>query len=500
MKFSAVAAAIPALAGVTNAFYSKQDYISGKVHSDIMEEKMRQWHEHEVAGDYQSAKWSGFDKWSSSKGKPVKCRNGLAVAKEGDPLQTFRCKDTDLYDFKSHAELGGNNSSGSGSWGWTFGRREFAAIGQSDGVAFAEVTRDGKLEYLGRLPQQHTALPSQWRELKTNGNYLVVGSEAVNHGVQFFDMRKLLTLSPRNPKTFDTRTDLTGWFNELPAGRSHNVVVNEELNYVVAVGAQPRNDSCAAGLIFIDVKDPKNPKKTGCAPQDGYIHDAQCIVYRGPDKKYNGKDVCYGYNLNTLTIYLVENKNGGNASTVISRTPYKGASYTHQGWVIDPNWQTHLIMDDELDEGLRPDRASPESPALDGFPVTYIFNIENLEKPVNTGFYKSGVRSIDHNQYIYDGLAYQSNYGAGLRILDISSIPEKEDGSEIEEVAFFDIYPEDDNEPGGGNATFVGTWNHYTYPSGYVVVNTIERGAFVVKLSKFRGRGKGKRYVRRGQL
>lgn len=159
-----------------------------------------------------------------------------------------------------------------------------------------------------------------------------------------------------------------------------------------------------------------------------------------------------------------------------------------------------MIMDDELDEGLRPDRASPESPALDGFPVTYIFNIENLEKPVNTGFYKSGVRSIDHNQYIYDGLAYQSNYGAGLRVLDISSIPEKEDGSEIEEVAFFDIYPEDDNEPGGGNATFVGTWNHYTYPSGYVVVNTIERGAFVVKLSKFRGRGKGKRYVRRGQL
>lgn len=32
MKFSAVAAAIPALAGVANAFYSKEDYVSGKVH------------------------------------------------------------------------------------------------------------------------------------------------------------------------------------------------------------------------------------------------------------------------------------------------------------------------------------------------------------------------------------------------------------------------------------------------------------------------------------
>lgn len=68
----------------------------------------------------------------------------------------------DMYDFKSHNELGSANGSGSGSWGWTFFGREYALIGQSDGVAFAEVMRDGKLQYIGRLPQQHTALPSQW--------------------------------------------------------------------------------------------------------------------------------------------------------------------------------------------------------------------------------------------------------------------------------------------------------------------------------------------------
>lgn len=481
----------------------------------IHQEKMRQWQAHEAAGDYLSDKWSGFSSYAQQ--YPIQCIDGLAVAVAGDPLQvrtrltrvasmrlhflqTFKCKDTDLYDFKSHNELGGSNSSGSGSWGWTSEGREFAAIGQTDGVAFAEVTSTGTLEYLGRLPQQHTANVSQWREIKTNGPYLVVGSEAPAHGVQFFDMRKLLTLTPDQPKTFDTRTDLTGWFNELPVGRSHNVVVNEEKNYVVAVGAAPRDDVCAGGLIFVDVQDPSNPKRTGCAPQDGYIHDAQCIVYRGPDEKYSGRDICYGYNEDTLTIYDVTNKVGNNASTIISRTPYTGASYTHQGWVLDPNWQTHLIIDDELDEGLRPNRTNPESPAQDGFPVTYIFNIESLEKPINTGYYKSNTRSIDHNQYVYDGLAYQSNYGAGLRVLDVSSIPEQEDGSAVEEIAFFDIYPEDDHLPGGGTAEFVGTWNHYTYPSGFVVVNTIERGAFVVKLSKFSGRGKGSRLTRRGQM
>ncbi|KAF7187689.1 hypothetical protein HII31_11028 [Pseudocercospora fuligena] len=490
MKFSAIATL--ALAPVALAAYSEQDYESGRVHNDHMAEKMKQWSAKRAAGEYDSRKWSGW------KGSRIQCKNGVAVAKKDDPLQTFRCKDIDMYDFKSHAELGSNNGEGSGSWGWTYRGREFAAVGQTDGVSFAEVTKDGKLVYLGRLPQQHTAEPSPWREIKSNGPYLVVGSEAVNHNVQIFDLRKLLTIDPKKPKTFSTETDLTGLFTGMPIGRSHNVVVNEELNYAVAVGSQPRNDSCAAGLIFIDMSDPSKPFTPGCAPQDGYIHDAQCIVYRGPDAKYNGKDICYGYNEDTLTIYDVTNKTGPQAARVISRTPYKGASYTHQGWVIDPNWQTHLILDDELDEGLRPERMNPESPAADGFPVTYIFDITNLEAPKNTGFYKSSVKSIDHNQYIYDGIAYQSNYGAGLRMLDISSIPEKPDGSGIEEIGFFDIYPEDDNLPGGGNATFVGTWNHYTYPSGYVVINTIERGAFVVKHNKFRGRGKGKKYVKRG--
>lgn len=114
----------------------------------------------------------------------------------------------------------------------------------------------------------------------------------------------------------------------MPIGRTHNVVVNEEKNYAVSVGAAPRNSSCASGLIFINMDDPAKPFSPGCAPQDGYVHDAQCLVYRGPDKKYYGRDICYGYNEDTLTIYDVTNKNGPNATTIISRTPYVGASYT----------------------------------------------------------------------------------------------------------------------------------------------------------------------------
>lgn len=254
----------------------------------------------------------------------------------------------------------------------------------------------------------------------------------------------------------------------------------------MAVGSQPRNSACAAGLIYINIDDISNPYSTGCAGQDGYVHDAQCIVYRGPDEKYNGRDICYGYNEDTLTIYDVTDKEGVDASSIISRTTYQGASYTHQGWVTDPEWQAYAIMNDELDEQER------RGPGADGYPVTFIWDLRSLEAPKISGHYKHKVRSIDHNLYVHNGLATLSNYGAGVSVLDVSGIPQDPTGGNVEEIGWFDIHPEDDNLTGGGAVEFTGTWGHYAFPSGYIFVNTIERGGFVVKLSTFARQGKGK--------
>jgi hypothetical protein len=191
-----------------------------------------------------------------------------------------------MYDFKTHAELGDAVGEGSGSWGWTHRGREFIAIGQTYGAAFAEVTRDGELEYLGRLPAQNDSVI--WREMNKIGDTLIIGSEGIGHGVQFFDLKKILKLSPKNPYTFDIKKDVA-WLNLTQGipGRSHTVRSNEELNYAVALGCggrAGRNDTCAGGPIFINTKNPEKPFVEGCAPQDGYTHDAQCIVYRGPHK------------------------------------------------------------------------------------------------------------------------------------------------------------------------------------------------------------------------
>ncbi|KAH7267772.1 uncharacterized protein BKA55DRAFT_685055 [Fusarium redolens] len=445
-------------------------YDSGEMHNKLMASKQAVWAKQEAAGAFASEQYPKLGY--------TKCVKGYAEAIKGDANNTFACHNADLYSFLSHAALGSTGGRGSSSWGWTSDNgREFVAIGQYDGTAFAEITKKGQLLYLGRLPEY--SLPSQWREIRTYKNYVIIGSEAVGHGIQIFDMKKLLKINPKRPVVFDAKKDLTSHFSALlPVGRAHNVVVNEELKYGVAVGAQPRNDSnCLSGLNFFDLTDPSNPESLGCAKGDGYVHDAQCLVYRGPDKRYQGRDICYGYNEDTLTIYDVTDK--ANVTNIISKISYEGASYTHQGWVLDTQNQEFLVMDDELDE------RDGNGPGADGYPVTFIWDIRDLEKPKQTGLFKHPTKSIDHNQYVIDNYIYQSHYGAGLRVLDGRSIPQDPTGAGVYEAAWFDIYPEDDALPGGGTVAFVGTWSSYAYfKSGYIFINTIERGAFVVKLTK----------------
>ncbi|KAK0625114.1 hypothetical protein B0T17DRAFT_558289 [Bombardia bombarda] len=480
---TAVVAIVTALAALASAREMEVNmelkaelYDSGLRHEQIMSLKESTWANLAEEGAFDSTQYKSFS-IPSIVGKKdyIPCKDGVASYVPGDAKYTFRCSNIDLYDFKTHAELGSSSGRGAGSWGWTSPKgREFIAIAQEDGTSFNEVSKQGKLIYLGRLPQYTTAPISLWREIKGYKSYILIGSEAVQHGVQIFDLAKLVDVDPAHPVVFSNEADLTGhWDEGLPLGRSHNVATNEEKKYGVATGFQPRNATLRAGLVFFDLTDPSNPKTLGGTGDDGYVHDAQCIVYRGPDLKYYGRDICYGYDEDSLTIFDVTDKS---AVKVISNTSYEGASYTHQGWVLDPLWQEYLILDDEYDE------VDAAGPAADGYPVSYIWSIRSLEKPKQTGYYKALRRGIDHNQFVKDGHAYQSNYALGLSVLDLRSVPLDPTGKRIKEVAYFDVHPEDDNEPGGGAVTFTGTWSHYPFfPSGYIVINTIDRGAFVVK-------------------
>jgi len=96
------------------------------------------------------------------------------------------------------------------------------------------------------------------------------------------------------------------------------------------------------------------------------------------------------------------------------------------------------------------------------------FDLIDLDDPVLVGEHISTETSTDHNLYIRDNLMYQSNYVAGLRILDVSN-PE-----EPVEVAFFDTVSND--RTGGGS------WSNYPYfESRTIIVTSSREGLFMLK-------------------
>ncbi|KIL87275.1 hypothetical protein FAVG1_09833 [Fusarium avenaceum] len=378
----------------------------------------------------------------------------------------YSCNNVDLLGFLRHQDMGSRTREGNDIWGWTHAAsgREFALQGQTDGTAFVEVHPDGSLTYVGRLPTQTVA--SSWRDIKVIGNYAYIGAEAAGHGLQIFDLTKLLNTDAKNPPTFSIRSDLAAHFSAF--GNSHNLVANEETALIAAVGTA-YDLKCRAGLWMIDVSNPKRPQDAGCVASDGYVHDAQCVIYRGPQKAFQGREICFNYNEDALTIVDISRRT---MPRQLSRTTYNGATYTHQGWVTEDH--KYLLLDDELDEQQK------TGPAADQHTTTYIVDIQDLEYPVFRGVYKSPVRSIDHNQYIIGGVSYQANYGSGLRMVNVTSLTQDDTGAQMKEIGFFDVHPEDDEV--GGEAEFYGAWSVYPYfQSGNIMVSSIERGIFSLR-------------------
>jgi hypothetical protein len=206
---------------------------------------------------------------------------------------------------------------------------------------------------------------------------------------------------------------------------------------------------------MVDVQDPANPVFAGCVANDGYVHETQCVVYAGPDAAYSGHDVCFSSNEDTLTIVDVTDKS---SPVQLSRTGYTGSGYTHQGWLTEN--QVHFLINDELDEVNNGHNS-----------YTYVWDVTDLDAPVLRGHYTGPTTAIDHNLYVHGGYAYESNYRAGLRILDVTGVA----SVNLFQAGFFDTYPAD-NEP-----EFNSNWNNYRFPgSGTVILSDIEQGLFVL--------------------
>jgi choice-of-anchor B domain-containing protein len=377
------------------------------------------------------------------------------VACEGGSAGTYPCSNVHLEAFMPLSEIGGTstNSAANDIWGWTDPQtgKEYAIIGRVFGTSFVDISAPANPIYLGSLPTAGQ-FGSSWRDIKVYQNHAFIVSEATGHGMQVFDLTELRNVSAANaPVTFSA----TAHFNKISS--AHNIVINEDSGFAYIVGASGKK-SCSGGLYMVDIRNPASPSFAGCFSADGYTHDAQCVIYHGPDANHWNKEICFNSNEDTLTIVDVTNKG---APSILSRVAHNSVGYTHQGWLTDDH--TFFLVDDELDEyyGLVPNTR------------TIIFDVSNLNQPIVAQYFQnSATQTIDHNQYVRGNLAFQANYQAGLRILDIGDVS----GSNPVELGYFDVYSN------GDQAGFNGAWSVYPFfKSGVIIVSGIEQGLFVLR-------------------
>ncbi len=385
-------------------------------------------------------------------GDGARCDAGAAAG--------YECGQVDLMSFLPLSGMGTSRGVRlSDVWGWTDPEtgKEYGLAGHLEGTVFVDLSNPSVPVFLGELPRTEGSPGSTWRDIKVYSNHaFIVADGAGAHGMQIFDLTRLRVV-PDVPAVFEADARYDGIHS------AHNIVINKETGYAFAVGASGGGQTCGGGLHMIDIREPLAPAFAGCFADTstgrrntGYSHDAQCVIYHGPDTAYQGREICFGSNETAISIADITDKEN---PVAISSGSYPDAAYVHQGWLSEDH--AFFYQNDELDElSQKVDRTR-----------TLVWDVTDLDDPVLASEHFGPTSATDHNLYVRDNMMYQTNNASGLRILDIT------DRTEPREVGFFDTTPYGTNDAG-----FNGTWSSYPYfKSGIIVVTSRREGLFILK-------------------
>ena len=380
-------------------------------------------------------------------GDEVECAEGRA--------DVFECESVNIVSFVPINEIGGARGTRVNDiWGWADPETgiEYAIVGRTNGTSFVDLSNPSNPVYVGDLPKTPGSRSAIWRDMKVYSDHVyIVADGAGAHGVQVFDLKELRRFEGE-PITFDETFHYDGIHS------AHNIVINEDTGFAYTVGNSAGGETCGGGFHMLNLEDPSRPTFNGCFADTntgrrltGYSHDAQCVVYHGPDSEHVGKEICLGSNETALSISDMTDKS---APRALSSASYPNVAYAHQGWLTEDH--RYFYMNDEGDEpgGL-----------VEGT-RTLVWDVQDLDDPILVYEYIAETSATDHNLYIVGDRMYQSNYDAGFRVLDISQ-PERP-----VEIGYFDTSP----YQGGAS------WSNYPYfESGLIAVTGTGDGLFILK-------------------
>lgn len=407
-----------------------------------------------------TGKWSVASRLVSESSSVLESITGNKMDCSDGSASHFGCSNVNLLSFLPIEEIGGDRGVRMNDiWGWTDSKtgKEYALVGRINGTSFVDVSNPTNPVYVANLPMTEGSRANAWRDIKVYKNHAyVVADNAGEHGIQVVDLTKLRDFEG-SPMTLEEDTI----YDKVHS--VHNIVINEDTGFAYAVGSSGGGQTCGGGLHMVNIQDPKNPTFAGCFADPstgrsgtGYTHDAQCVTYEGPDKEYQGEEICIGANETAISIANVSDKENPQA---LSTASYPDYAYVHQGWFTED--QRYFFQNDELDELTgNVDRTR-----------TLIWDLSDLDDPQFVDEYFFDNSASDHNLYIKGNTMYQSNYVSGLQVVDIS------DPKNPKKVGYFDTEPFGEDTPG-----FAGTWSNYPYfESDIIIMTSSTEGLFILE-------------------
>ncbi len=341
------------------------------------------------------------------------------------------------------ADFGGGSSGSNDCWGYVSpSGREYALIGNYNGVGIAEVTNPTAPVVLTEIPHPG----STWSDMKVYDEYAYVVNEN-GGGLQILDLRLIdqgiVTEAPANPQEFSS---------------AHNVALNPESGFLYPCGTSP-----IAGFLAYDLSAPANPQiSQGWYWNDEYVHDVHFVNY--DDCPYAGRSgpceiafaSCGGAGLRIIDVTDKANM------TTIGSSTYTGLAYCHQAWTTED--RKYLLIGDEGDEL-----------AFGISTATYVFDVQDVANPTHVSTFTNGHYAIDHNLYVRGNFMYAANYASGLRIFDVTDAPN------AQEVAWYDT-------PSQPIVSYVGAWGVYPFlPSGNILISNMGTGLYVFDVTQVTG-------------
>lgn len=307
-------------------------------------------------------------------------------------------------------------------WGYTDeNNNEYAIVGTTDGTAIVDVTDPGNPVEIFWEP----GLSSPWRDIKVNGDYAYVTTEAEN-GLLIIDMSPL----PSGTNLVTSYYYGTPGTNEWSS--AHNIWIDEN-DRAYIFGANGSNN----GVIILDISSPMSPVEIG-GFDDWYAHDG-----------FVRNDIGYFAHINDGFFSVVDLTTP--SAPVLLGTQNTPNNFAHNIW---PNDQGNVVFTtDEVSDGY-----------IAAYDVSNPANIQKLDQIQSS----PGEGIIPHNAHVLGNYIVTSYYTDGVVIHDASS------PSNLVEVAHYDTSPFDTPD-------FHGCWGVYPFfASGTIVASDIDEGLFIL--------------------